>query len=177
MNTYYLTPENKTQKNSIINEILTNNGYEQQPITHHNHKHNSPNTATKTKWTTFTCYGPDTWTITKLFRNTNLKIAYKTTNTIKHHLKPKTPATDIYNKNGVYQLKCNECPMKYLGQTGRTFRARFKEHIQDIKNNKSNSKFEQLILDTGHAYNTIDQTMKVLHIEKKRTKTEHSQTL
>jgi hypothetical protein len=32
---------------------------------------------------------PDTRTITKLFRNTNLKIAYKTTNSLKHHLKPK----------------------------------------------------------------------------------------
>jgi hypothetical protein len=38
MNTYHLTPESKAQENTIINEILTNNGYEQQPITHHNHK-------------------------------------------------------------------------------------------------------------------------------------------
>jgi hypothetical protein len=57
--------------------------------------------------------------------------------------------------------------MKYIGQTGHTFKARFKEHIQDIRTNKSNSKFAQHILDTGHTYNTIDQTMKILHIEKK----------
>jgi hypothetical protein len=44
---------------------------------------------------------------------------------------------------------------------------RFKEHIQDTRNNKSNSKFAQHILDTGHTYNMIDQTIKVLHIEKK----------
>jgi hypothetical protein len=30
--------------------------------------------------------------------------------------------------------------------------------------------FAQHILDTGHAYNTIDETMKVLHIEKKGQK-------
>jgi hypothetical protein len=57
--------------------------------------------------------------------------------------------------------------MKYIGQTGRTFKARFKEHIQDIRTNRSNSKFAQHILDTGQTYNTIDQTMEILHIEKK----------
>jgi hypothetical protein len=59
--------------------------------------------------------------------------------------------------------------MKYIGQTGHTSKARFKEHIQDItcRTNRSNSKFAKHILDTGHSYNTIDQTMEILHIEKK----------
>jgi hypothetical protein len=57
--------------------------------------------------------------------------------------------------------------MKYIGQTGRTFKARFKEHIQDKRTNRHNSNYAQHILDTGHAYNTMDQTMKILHIEKK----------
>jgi hypothetical protein len=57
--------------------------------------------------------------------------------------------------------------MKYIGQTGRMFKAHFKEHVQDIRTNKSNSKFAQHILYTGHNYNTTDQTMKILHIEKK----------
>jgi hypothetical protein len=60
----------------------------------------------KTSWATFTYHGNDTRTITKLFKNTNIKIAYRTTNTIKNHLKAKIPLTDIYNKSGVYQLKC-----------------------------------------------------------------------
>jgi hypothetical protein len=124
-------------------------------------------THLKKEWATFTYHGPDTRTITKLFRKTNLKIAYRTTNTIKHHLKPKNQITDIYNKSGVYQLKCNECPIKYIGQTGRTSKARFKEHIQDIRTNKSNTKFAQHILNIEHTYNTIDQTMKILNIKKK----------
>jgi hypothetical protein len=40
----------------------------------------------KEKWATFTYVGPETRSITNLFRHTNLKIAYRTTNTIKHHL-------------------------------------------------------------------------------------------
>jgi hypothetical protein len=58
--------------------------------------------------------------------------------------------------------------MKYTGQMGRTFKACFKEPIQDISTNKSNSKFAQHIPDTGHTYKT-DQTMKILHIGKKGT--------
>jgi hypothetical protein len=59
--------------------------------------------------------------ITKLFKNTNIAIAYKTNNTIRNHLKPILPKTDTYNQSDVYQLKCNGCPLKYIGQTGRTF--------------------------------------------------------
>jgi hypothetical protein len=72
MNTYQLTPENKAQENAIINEILINNGCQQQ-IMHQKHKHNPTNTTRKTKWATFIDHSPDTRTITKLFRNTNVK--------------------------------------------------------------------------------------------------------
>jgi hypothetical protein len=146
MNTYQLTPVSRAQEKAIINQILTNNGYQQQ-TTHDKHKHNATD---KTKWEIFTYHGPDTRTITKLFRNTNKK-AYKTTNSIKHHLKLTNQVTDTYSKSGVYQLEFVECHMKYIAQTGRTFKARFKEHIQDIRTNRHNSKFEQHILDTGHA--------------------------
>jgi hypothetical protein len=60
--------------------------------------------------------------------------------------------------------------MKYVGQTRRTFIARFKEHIQEISNNRHRSKFVRYVLDAGHAYNTINQTMDVLHIESKGKK-------
>jgi hypothetical protein len=41
----------------------------------------------------------------------------------------------MYSKSGVYKLKYDECPMKYIGQTGSIFKARFKEYIQDITTN------------------------------------------
>jgi predicted GIY-YIG superfamily endonuclease len=72
----------------------------------------------------------------------------------------------IYNQSGVYQLQCTDCPKKYIGQTARTFETRFKEHIRDIRNNGQSSRFAQHILDTGHEYETIEKTMKILHIEK-----------
>jgi hypothetical protein len=67
----------------MINEILKNNGYQQQSTTckHVNKATINPTQKDKTKWATFTYVGPETRTITNLFWNTNLKIAYKTTNT------------------------------------------------------------------------------------------------
>jgi hypothetical protein len=120
---------------------------------------------------TFTYFGPETCIITNLFQNTNIKIAYKTTNTIGHLLKPKNPPADIYNMSGIYQLQCGECPLKYIRQTGRTFKACYREHINAIKTKKQqHSKFAQHILETTHTYDTIDRTMKMLHIEKKGQK-------
>jgi signal recognition particle GTPase len=60
--------------------------------------------------------------------------------------------------------------MKYIGQTGCTFKARCKEHIEAIRTNRHNSKFAQHMLGTGHAYNLIDQTVEILHTEKKEQK-------
>jgi hypothetical protein len=48
-----------------------------------------------------------------------------------------------------------DCPIKYVGQTGRTFNTRYKEHIHDIRSNNSHSGYSNHILNTGHAYGTI----------------------
>jgi hypothetical protein len=116
--------------------------------------------------TTFRYIGKQTRTIAKLFRNTNIKIAYKTTNTIQNHLRAKK-LDNIYNKSGVYQLTCGGCQKKYVGQTGRNFRTRYKEHIHSIKSNNSNSKYAQHILETQHSYGPMKDTMKVLHLNRK----------
>jgi hypothetical protein len=64
-------------------------------------------------------------------------------------------------------MSCKECNLKYVGQTGRTFRTRYKEHIREIKTNGQKSKYAQHILHTTHNYDTAEKTMKILHIEKK----------
>jgi hypothetical protein len=89
MKIYPLTQGNKDQERVIIQQILRENGCQQQ-IAYPKQKHKPPTSIPhdrqKTKWATFTYYGPDTRTIKKLFRNTDIKIAYNTTNAIKHHL-------------------------------------------------------------------------------------------
>jgi hypothetical protein len=95
-------------------------------------------------------------------------VSFRTTNTIQNHLKPKEKTIDAYNQSGVYQLKCNDCPLKYVGQTGRIFKVRYKEHIQAIKTkDKKNSNYAQHILDTEYTNGTAYQTLEILHTEKK----------
>jgi hypothetical protein len=53
--------------------------------------------------------------------NRNIGIAFRTTNTIKTQPKPEGQIDDMYNLSGVYQLKCNECILKYVGQTELSF--------------------------------------------------------
>jgi ferritin-like metal-binding protein YciE len=57
--------------------------------------------------------------------------------------------------------------LKYIGQTGWTFKINFKEHMRDIENNGLNSRFAQHIFDTTHEYSTMDKTMEILYISKK----------
>jgi hypothetical protein len=56
-------------------------------------------------------------------------------------------------------MKCLDCPLRYIGQTGRTFKVRYKKHIQAIRNNNVNSGYSNNILNTGHTYGTINDTM------------------
>jgi hypothetical protein len=74
---------------------------------------------------------------------------------------------DKYEKSGVYQMRCTDCPLKYIGQTGRTFQIRYKEHTQAIRNNNGNSGYSYNILNIGHAYGSITNTMKVIKNRKK----------
>jgi hypothetical protein len=64
-------------------------------------------------------------------------------------------------------MKCLDCPLKYIGQTGRTFNIRYKEHIQAIRNNNSNLGYSTHTLNTGHTYGTITDTMDIVNIGKR----------
>jgi hypothetical protein len=132
MNTYPITKNNKQLELQRINTILQNNNYPPHVDINTKEKHNKntpPNTTQKKKWTIFTYVGTETRTITRLFTHTNLRIAFKTNNTIQNHLQPKKTNPDKYNNSGIYQMKCKDCHKKYIGQTGRKFKTRYKEHM------------------------------------------------
>jgi hypothetical protein len=57
---------------------------------------------------------------------------------------------DKYENRGIYKLTCKDCSQYYIGQTVRTFKIRYKEHIRDIRNNKDKTGYSQHILNTGH---------------------------
>ena len=73
--------------------------------------------------------------ITNLFKHTNVRISFKSTNTI-HLTKPKTINNIQEHKMcGIYKLTCNTCKLSYIRQTSRNLQQRYQEHIRYIKQN------------------------------------------
>ena len=164
------TAKNK-ELNTII-EIAQNNGYRKDEITRIHkklkQKINNPNTNEKKeqKWITYTYTGNYIRKITKLFRNTNIKIAYKTNHTL-GKLVHERKNIDPYEQSGIYKLTCQSCQKVYIGQTGRKLSTRYTEHIRNIRLNKDESAFAQHILNTRHQYGPITTIMEILETAKK----------
>ena len=77
---------------------------------------------------------------------------------------------DEHFKNTViYHLNCQDCDMKYIGQTGRSFRMSFREHLCDYKYRTGNSKFVQHFHDYNNSFGPTDTVMDLLHVIKKGT--------
>jgi hypothetical protein len=104
MNTYTITYKKKDQELRTIQEklkkktIINNNLYTSTQKKHLTPK--KPKKTQKTKWDTFAYYIPETRTITKLFNNRDIGIAFRTTNILKSHLKTREQIRDVYNQTG-----------------------------------------------------------------------------
>jgi hypothetical protein len=57
--------------------------------------------------------------------------------------------------------------MKYTGQTGRTFRTHFQEHLRNFKHGNGKSSFAQHLLENGHAIRPIEDIMSTIYITNK----------
>jgi hypothetical protein len=78
----------------------------------------------------------------RLFKGTNVIVTYKTSNNIEKMLACRNRSeTDQFSRSGICCLMCADCGQEYSGQTGRTFRKRYNEHLQSCKYQNSNSTF------------------------------------
>ena len=60
-------------------------------------------------------------------------------------------------KSGIYQISCDDCNEIYIGQTKRTIKTRFKEHISHIKYNRpTKSAVASHTLKNGHLNISIE---------------------
>ena len=50
-----------------------------------------------------------------------------------------------------------------MGQTDRSFRTRYREHIRDFKYNSGNSKYAQHLIENGHSFGPINESVTILH--------------
>jgi hypothetical protein len=123
VHTYPITNEEKMKELNIIQDTLYNNEYSNKYLNIRHpriKKHNNKNTSQQhqtTKWATFAYYGKETKEIAKLFKETNIKIAFQAKNTKQNLVKPHLQQ-DEYENSGIYQMKCIDCPLKYIGQMG-----------------------------------------------------------
>jgi hypothetical protein len=123
-------------------------------------------TEIEQKWVTFTYTGNYIRKITKLFKDTNLKIAFKTTSTLGKLLNEKQEI-DSYERSRIYKITCQSCHKVYISQTGRNLTTRYKEHIRNIRSNKDESAFTQHILNKRHQYGPMTEIMEMVKHAKK----------
>jgi hypothetical protein len=169
--TYSLNNDNRESENNIIHQILYNNSYDTtllhkppKTITHHN------DTTHDKKWVRLTYVGKETRFITKLFKNSSALISYTKRNMINKLLSTHNHIQqDKYEKSGIYKLTCPECKKAYVGQTGRPFSVRFREHFRDYRHANNKSKFAEHLLNHQHSFGPMNTIMDILHVTSKGT--------
>ena len=136
------TQQHKEWKN--IKQTARNNNIPIHLLTKLRHsmqkKHNQPQPPTPStqnkKWVTFTHSSPQVRKITNLFKNTNVKVAFRSSHTIAQLIRPHNTTTHSptpHDTSGVYSLTCNTCKLAYVGQTSRTLHLRYQKHTRYIR--------------------------------------------
>jgi hypothetical protein len=139
INTYPITKQRHDTEIHIVDHLLKANGYNRLKTVELIQENKVKQAQLKTnnqnheKWANFTYIGKETRYITKLFKEYKVNIAFNTKNTIEKLINMKTKTPNKFDQCGVYKMNCNSCPKAYIGQTGRNFKTRYKEHMQDIK--------------------------------------------
>jgi hypothetical protein len=179
---YPISEVEREKEIRMCQHIANINGYRhidiaklvRQKLKNHDESVNKPdNIATKAnmRWSLITYVGKEVNSIARTLRKFNINVAFRCRNTLGHWLtqKPVKFKTDTekYEACGVYNIKCRSCHSSYIGQTGRSFKTRFKEHVSDIANNRSKTGYSHHILSKGHerAHNISD--LEILEIKQK----------
>jgi hypothetical protein len=167
--TLTVTKETKDNEWRTVIAIAKQNGYPASKIHNiktrvknkkQNQKQQHEKTSANKKWVTFTYFSPLIRHITGLLKHTNLKVAFRATNTIQQQLTKKQNCKD---PSGIYKLKCNTCNKAYVGQSERAITIRYKEHIRYIQTNNPKSAYATHILDNRHEYGTSQDTLQLMH--------------
>jgi hypothetical protein len=161
------TDRERTEWQNILT-IAKNNNFPIHLITrlkrHTQQKPHTDSSVRKTKkWATLTYHSHKVRKITNLFKQTDIKIAFRSTNTVQQQTRTRLrETTSDHNKSGIYKLQCNTCNKAYIGQTNRYLSISYREHIRYIKNNDPQSAYAQHILQNIHEYGTLTDTMSLL---------------
>jgi len=130
----------------------------------HKTKHTTQHTSRNKnkRCATFTYISPQIHKVTNIFRNTNVRIAFRCRNTIANLIKPPKDHNILpHNKWGIYQLTYYTCSRSYVGQMSCSLNICFQEHMKYIKNNP-HSAYALHILQNQHEYGQMNSIMTIL---------------
>lgn len=97
-----------------------------------------------------------------IFERNNLSVVYSNGGKLKDLLGSTKDKIDVLEKTGIYQINCEDCDLKYYGQTKRTISKRFKEHMSYIKYNQpEKSALANHVLENEH-FNISLKNLKLL---------------
>lgn len=107
-----------------------------------------------------------------IFKTFGINISFKTTSNLNSYLVNTKDILSPQDKSGVYKLNCNNCNSFYIGQSGRKFIERIKEHMRHIRQGRvtfsvdTPSSFANHIISENHNF-ILDTNFEILHVCKK----------
>ena len=92
--------------------------------------------------------------IKPLFSAQNSRVVNSSNNTLRKNLfRPKQSKPPCHPGSGVYIIPCGECSRCYVGETGRDFSVRLKEHQSYVRNGNDNSAVFNHVNSKNHSIN------------------------
>lgn len=82
----------------------------------------------------------------------NYRPAFYNNRSLKNLLFNNKPKVPKLKQSGVYKLECDKCKAQYVGQTGRCFSTRIREHSRTWYSGKGESAFGQHLRAEGHDF-------------------------
>ena len=168
-----ISNENLKKELNIIKHIATNNGFNLRTIDRLVSKKlkklalnqvYSEKEASTNSYKTLTYYGSVSERIANILRKQNIEVTFRSPTSLSRELINNKHKLDRMEKSGVYKMFCDECDSVYIGQTGRDFQTRKKEHLHSYKTKKTDSTFANHLLEENHR---PSKKFEVLHLAEK----------
>ena len=87
---------------------------------------------------------------------TDNRITFSTKNKLKFKLNNPKDKISPEEKSGIYNIQCKDCSKQYIGQTRRTVKTRYKEHIGHLrKGNIEKSAVAKHCIEENHAVKEV----------------------
>jgi len=77
--------------------------------------------------------------ISRILRRHEFQVSYHPGTKVSAMVSTQKDKVDPQDREGIYKVNCSTCSKTYIGETGRSFKVRLKEHQAALRNAKPNS--------------------------------------